>query len=67
MARSRIRLAEILSTICTLFYDKRESTKQQGNSYLLSQVFLPIKNKRIGGVMVSVLALSAVDRGFESR
>jgi hypothetical protein len=28
---------------------------------------LPMFSNRIGGVMVSVLALSAVDRGFEPR
>ena len=35
--------------------------------YVLSCMTISIINDRIGGVMISVLASSAVDRGFEPR
>jgi hypothetical protein len=37
------------------------------DSYLFVYILTILKNNRIGGVMVSVLVSSAVDRGFESR
>ena len=37
------------------------------DSYLFVYILTILKSNRIGGVMVSVLVSSAVDRGFESR